>query len=277
MSQITIPKNHFCLNVTTEITVICEPLEMHNIKYFVFARCFDDGSIYFLTTNSDASYYHFQKEYSFNPGISSNILTTEFCCLASPKSSNASFNQAYYDYKNLFNIDYPLYFFERCNGYVDMFTFGSAVNDFKIINFYLNNMDILENFKLYFKEKANKLIQKSNKYKLMLPKHMQLNFGGITEVDEATNNINLLKNKIKDVNLRLKTHCNTQLTPREIQSLGFLLKGRTALETAQNLNISSKTVESYIDAVKTKLSCLSRAELFDKVQELNLINLIIKL
>lgn len=53
------------------------------------------------------------------------------------------------------------------------------------------------------------------------------------------------------------------LTKREQECLFYFLRGRAAKEIANYLNISYRTVESYIDNIKTKWSCHSRSDLYD--------------
>lgn len=51
------------------------------------------------------------------------------------------------------------------------------------------------------------------------------------------------------------------LSPREEEVLGLLGGGRSNREVAQELGISVKTVESYVESLKVKLGCRSAAEL----------------
>lgn len=60
------------------------------------------------------------------------------------------------------------------------------------------------------------------------------------------------------------------LSERESICLYFLIRGRTAKEISQKMNVSPKTVESYIARVKVKLQCYSKSQLIDKAYELQL-------
>lgn len=51
------------------------------------------------------------------------------------------------------------------------------------------------------------------------------------------------------------------LSQREIECLFFLIRGKSAKETARLLNISYRTVEHHIDHIKNKLNCRSKSEL----------------
>ena len=55
------------------------------------------------------------------------------------------------------------------------------------------------------------------------------------------------------------------LTVRERQVMELLLLGYTAKGVAQNLNISFRTVEVYIDKIKKKFQCSTKIELMQKL------------
>ncbi len=59
-----------------------------------------------------------------------------------------------------------------------------------------------------------------------------------------------------------------KLSRRQIECLVFLIKGRTFKQIAQELDLSSRTIEHYIQTLKTKLSVYSRSELITKGLEL---------
>lgn len=69
------------------------------------------------------------------------------------------------------------------------------------------------------------------------------------------------------------TKCNVSelLTKRQCECLYLLVRGKTMKQIANELNISSKTVEHYLDAIKIKLNCYSRSELIEKALQLQFI------
>lgn len=56
------------------------------------------------------------------------------------------------------------------------------------------------------------------------------------------------------------------LSERERECLQQLLLGKTAAEIGRSLHLSPRTVESYLEKLKEKLSCLSKRELFSRAQ-----------
>jgi len=61
------------------------------------------------------------------------------------------------------------------------------------------------------------------------------------------------------------SHLN--LTLREHEVLYYILRGKTAKEVGKILNISNRTVESYIQHLKNKFSCNLKSELIEKAIE----------
>lgn len=53
----------------------------------------------------------------------------------------------------------------------------------------------------------------------------------------------------------------TELTTRELECLFYLLRGKTSKEIGKILNLSFRTVEGYIDNIKHKFNCRTKAEL----------------
>ena len=66
----------------------------------------------------------------------------------------------------------------------------------------------------------------------------------------------------------LTTSKTTSLTPRQLDCLYYLVKGMTHKQIATTLNLSPKTIEHYLDAIKIKLDCTDRAELTTKALQM---------
>ncbi len=64
-----------------------------------------------------------------------------------------------------------------------------------------------------------------------------------------------------------------QLSKRQLDCLYYLVKGLTMKKIADQLNLSPKTVEHYLDAIKMKLNCRSRSDLIAAGLQLSSIKL----
>lgn len=54
---------------------------------------------------------------------------------------------------------------------------------------------------------------------------------------------------------------NKRLTKRETEVLKYIVLGYTAKRIGQSLQISFRTVEAYIETLKTKLNCTSKSDI----------------
>jgi DNA-binding CsgD family transcriptional regulator len=60
-------------------------------------------------------------------------------------------------------------------------------------------------------------------------------------------------------------------TKRESECMVWLLKGKTMKGIARQLNISPRTVESHLGAMKRKFHCYSKSQLIEKILNSNLL------
>ncbi len=58
---------------------------------------------------------------------------------------------------------------------------------------------------------------------------------------------------------------NIQLSQREYQVLSYLFRGKSARETGEILHLSQRTVEFYLNALKSKLNCKKKSHLIEKI------------
>lgn len=68
----------------------------------------------------------------------------------------------------------------------------------------------------------------------------------------------------------MTSHQTIPLTARQLEVARQVIDGKTAREIATQLTLSRRTVESHIDALKTKLDCVNRCELAAKLVRLGI-------
>ena len=75
--------------------------------------------------------------------------------------------------------------------------------------------------------------------------------------------------KVKPIKLYLldQRYPGVYFTRRESQCLILLTTGHTIKETGHALNLSARTVEFYLNNIKVKLKCRTKAELLQKIQD----------
>lgn len=128
------------------------------------------------------------------------------------------------------------------------------------------NKEYLELFILYFNDHAYHLINESESLKI--PREfVEYNFSLnvtvehflISQVEENfLSSINAKYYKIRQLQQKYS------LSYRETQCLELILQNKIAKEIANFLNLTTRTVETYIDHLKRKLNCHSKSEIMVK-------------
>lgn len=70
------------------------------------------------------------------------------------------------------------------------------------------------------------------------------------------------------------TYGDTKLSDRQAQCLFYVLRGKTSKSIAKILQLSPRTVESYLDDIKIKMGCLRKDELIEKSIDLGFLEII---
>lgn len=171
-----------------------------------------------------------------------------------------------YAQNNLANIFFVIKHFEE-NIYC--YTFGSDLDKPPLINFYINNLDYLEKFTLYFQEQGKGIIQSIKSDSHTIPHHVNADLYK-----------DLLHDKIKEEPIIIQKFFNSarqdwiKLSERERETLLYaVIHGKTAAQTGEILNISPKTVESHLESLRKKLGAKTKGELLQRAIDMSLIRL----
>lgn len=86
-------------------------------------------------------------------------------------------------------------------------------------------------------------------------------------------NVILPEELLEEIYLKLYSkNIDVSLSPRENECLNYLVQGHSIKEMAKELEISNRTVESYIEQLKRKLNCRKSSEVVAKAIEFRLID-----
>lgn len=255
--MILLPNNHISLTCESIVQEICKPLfEKTVINYFIFARFFKDGTHFCLPSNAKWHQYFWEKGYNqmsflrLKPGFHFWKLKNEF-------------SQANIDALKMFNMDNKFDYIVETKKYFDVFGFATSPGQDEVVDFYLNHIEMLKKFTLYFKEQAKDLIKLASKKENLL-------------FIERSKEIYIPGNKIKlpDFRLRKFEFGHVVLTEKEMTVLSLVMRGRSATDIAEFIHVSVKTAESYINAIKKKFNCSTREELFDTAYQMGIVDMI---
>lgn len=265
MSQLFLPEKHYSQKIAREVIDICKPLEEIGIVYFCYARFFNDGSCYVLTNQWDSIFNHCKKKFPITPPVPENLKGKKFHYLpyliSTTHAASELYRKVFNEYRSLFNLGHPIYFIEDDIDYMDMYAYCTLyrAHHLEDINFYLSHIDIFEKFKLYFKDKARKLISHSNKNKIIIPPSMSSGFYH-HQASESSDKKHLLT-QLTPKHYRLSANVSASISTREFDVLKELSTGATIKEVALSMDLSPRTVESYLKNVKNKLGLQKKSDI----------------
>jgi DNA-binding CsgD family transcriptional regulator len=249
----TLISNGVAMTSEDDILEVIKSLrDKFGITYFAHVISFHDGRTTTLISNHEVAIHWVVKQYAI-PGnnhqgayLSSGYYLVSYMGDLYPKEYQTTLLE-------LFNIDHMLLIVDSNSLYIDIFSFATERDNFKIVNFYLNNKDILKKFILHYKEKCKNLINKAIQECVLLPP--------ASLIVPDPKNIKIDFNKTFP---KIQLTDNTCLTKREVECLLLVSKGKTTKEVAKIMKISPRTVEFFINKCKSKLECSSKSKLIDK-------------
>ena len=149
------------------------------------------------------------------------------------------------------------------------FIIGTPSSDTKIINKYLNNIELLDKFAVYFRDKATKLINNACSDRFVSKRPIEKcdfrNLGSPQNDHDVEKNSMLL---IPEHYCLTNQYDKRIIIPRaEMRCLILLSNGRSIKEIARTFGISSRTVESHIKNAKLRLKCDAKTALLDVLEK----------
>lgn len=248
---------HISLNITEDVNSICAPLfSKTDINYFHYGRVYPDGYSLVLISHPGFHKYFWEKEYdkivfpNYKEGLFINKPDT---------------NHIIEEANKYFNIDQWLMINKAKKTYVESFGFATHSGNDSIVEYYLNHQDILEQFGLYFKEKAKELITCSEKSMLYTEntEFLEKEHSENRNVDQTKNLLNdfLIKKQYLVENYSQKT---VSITKIEFIILHYLSLGLSAKQIGNRMDISFRTVETHMSQIKFKLVAKNKADLIKK-------------
>lgn len=251
-----------------DIANLCKPLSRINIDFFCYHKIFSDKSEIMLSNKPDWAKHFYQKKYLMNLDYQAiNNFNLHYVIWPFHADNLEILSSA----RNIFNIFHGMTLMLREEDSLELFGFGlSKKFDMSYMNLIINNLDLLERFCFYFKHQASDLIKRC----------------GRNKINPLTSNTNIDKNNIvnpihegirheflSDTNLNSFLRKN-DFSLREMDCIQYLLMGKTAREIANNLCVSTRTIEARLANMKSKLGCKTRSQLVSYLIE-NGFNLLI--
>lgn len=254
--------------IAPHISSICEPLfKNFGITHFWYDKLFEDGR--FFDVGSDIKwkeYFHAHDLVNKTPNFFIDTMRhtakNQTIFLLWPNDSYQK--DPLLSAQMSFNICHGLNIMEKKEGFIESFGFATTSENSNISQFYINNLDILKHFLLFFKEKASEVIKTADSKKICIlsePAPTHVNNTENEKIGNFLQQTSLTKYTLRTANGQ------TCLTKKEVECLSLLAGGKTAKEIAKLLiskngeQLSPRTVEFYINNIKKKTGFRKTTEL----------------
>lgn len=248
---------------------LCRPLAEHfGIHYLLYVRDYKNGKRLWLTTHGNWTEHFYQHElYQISAFENSFILYKPGYYLWDALPGQKVFNMA-----REFNIAHGMTIVTDKQDYYEFFHFATSIDNLPILNFYMNNLDVLQRFMAYFVDQGKKLIHNAYQHMTNVPQP------NLAEDHNSNDDFNVHKN-VNDFIWHINANkCYLKnlteevcLTKREGQCLSWFLKGKTMNEIAIIEGISKRTVEAHTEQAKRKLGCYKSFQLGYKLAKMGFI------
>lgn len=238
-------------------------LKENSFSGFEHARVYDDGTCSILYSDLKVAKFVIQERIHITALIPNNIIRDSFWYLP-PKDS--IYIEAFKKLAGPTGVRSFIDYIRRHDGYYDMFCFTSSDYIEESANHFLNSIQDMEGFSLQFLDRVKDMISEVEKDRFTIPFDMRPNIRGLDKSlsashDRISSLINRLSQEINELNPRLPS----KLTNRELDCVRLMFLGHTAKEISSSLGVSVRTVEFYLDNIKSKLYCTKKSEIISTI------------
>ena len=251
------------------INSICKPLEEHfGLTSFVYRKIYNDGTEITLT-NQPAWSAHAYK---------TNLLVNESAFDKHPDHyesgvvlwSQLKGHTAILDEARKFGIDHGVTIIYKQTDGVELSFFGTKPDRPEVIKNYINNIDLLNRFVLYFKEEASEMLKIANKNRIVIPDKFD-------KVIAHSDDLKIVKQKVPRADFLKATELQQfhfqgkceglNLSTTEIRIIEQLVKGLTSEEIGKAIFRSTRTVEDSVSKLREKFNVKTKSQLIQKLKK----------
>lgn len=262
---------HFALTTANKVNRIVKPLATEfNIKHFRYLKLYNDGSRVLLSNYSDCTKFIYEQGHYKNMWFDGefpeyltegwhvwDVMRTIHC--------GGEISPLEKEINHILDLYHGRTFVNKGVGFYEIYTFDSNHSGIYQIDY-----GLLKHFILYFKEQAKKLIEESEKEKIIIP--LKKNLAEHFYHPRKEKIIEFLKNThIKRYYLDGK-YSGVYLTAKEARCVYWLIQGKSAEEISMIENNSVRTVECHLENIRKKLNCYKQIQIVHILLEIGFID-----
>lgn len=263
--------------ISQDFEKICKPITKYlPIDKITYTRFYPDGKRYFISNDFDFTNHFVEKNDLFRcvpnpsmiPGMTNQVLIADIntLCASGVEGIKNLQNNILNDLTGVFGIQTSLFTMASKGDYVEQFSFFPSLSEEGAHGKLLSNYDVLQHFMFYFLDNGLDLIRNT-------PELQFYDKFNIVKKEEKVSDLCLQAMKTK--RYFLNTDTNTYLTKREAQCAKLLCKNLNSREISDEMEISIRTVEEYIENIKLKTQINNKNQLqehltkfaFDRISE----------
>ena len=236
---------------------ICKPLERFNINLFSHVHINNDSEMTclhnrpeFVANYLSKNYHHADIHAANQNNFGEFLLWDSLTCTG--KSNNMLQDAVDFGHKQFFTL------VEKDMTGMNFYHFATPSSSIAMNQVYLSNIDALKTFVKYFKATTQDAKELSvwRDIKLTIEKkHSDIEL----LVDDKLISVNAKKEFYQDISHQLIEH--PHLSKTQLNCLNLLAIGFSAKEIAEQLNLSRRTVESYLAHIRQVYGCRNSKEL----------------
>lgn len=255
------------ISATSKIKDICNPLfRTCDTNHFAYIKFMNDGKMLRLSTDEEWSEHYYKNFFHQNVDFYSRQFYSSdqniMACLWDENEENKG--SEIYSELQKYNYWNGVSIFVRQNNAVETFHFASPVNAQHMNEVYINNIDFLRRFIIYFKSETKAMEEKFTQSHLFkLPKVIHASNSNHTTLDSSVFHT---KKYIFDCGKLPVLYVGR----REFECIYLLAHGKSFKEISHMLNISVRTVETHISNLREKTGASSKGEMIDLFIRYNL-------
>jgi DNA-binding CsgD family transcriptional regulator len=255
---------NYIAKYSNQIRKTTQPLRDHfGIRYFTYHRVDNAGKYTVLVDRPDwAEHYVSEQIFRQDPYLRHPSVYQSGICLIDSHGSNQYKEVITKAGKEVLKMDLGAMFIQKHASCVEFFGFAAHKESSSLQDLYLNHPRLLKSFGAYFKkELAPILTQMEQEAGSLIDLkgedffHDQLIYPDRSVVTRLA--------YYRDLGMTQELKAFEKLSKRERQCLRLLIENKSAKETALTLGLSRRTVESYFESIKHKLSCWSKRDVLD--------------
>ncbi len=256
----TFVKKWTTLELAENISNICKPLQqIFGVTSFVYRKTYNDGNRIYLTNHAERLEWYFNNHYYLIDGYQEHPSKYQSAHVIWPLHPHTiQFDQLLYERFSLVNGFSLIY---KQDDSFEIISLTTPEQKHITVNTYINNIELLEKFILYFREVAKPLIKKvsvSGKIKFLLSYPDNYIISPKLDDEDIQTFIKYIKLKRNIIVIGKK---QIIISNREYECLNELMLGKPIKLIAKNLKLSPRTVETYINHIKEKVGLHSQKEL----------------